>query len=149
MGIFGKPRTIRKFVERAAQGPANCRIDISRIADLYDAFINYPVSALFSLEERGLAHPTDVPRDSIGLLCSKSLGVCPKCHIVTNGDWLLHMHLVKGSSVSSALMSKDYARFLTGKCRNPNCDCKDILIFWRPHESKKLTNDLAKMGIEI
>lgn len=48
-----------------------------------------------------------------------------------------------------ALMSKDYVRFLIGKCRNPNCDCEEILIFWRHNEDKEIIDRLTKMGIKI
>jgi hypothetical protein len=152
MGIFDKllgkrqkkkeTKAIQEFVTRAVKGPCYCQIKISEIADLYDALINYPIDALFSLEEKKAA-------DSIGLLRSKSFGVCPKCYTVTNGEWLVHMHLVKGSGMGPALMSKDYARFLIGKCRNPNCNYEEILIFWRPNEDKGMKDLLAKMGIKI
>lgn len=137
-----KTKTIQEFVTKAVKGSCYCQIKISEIADLYDALIKYPMDALFSLEEKKAV-------DSIGLLRSKSLGVYPKCYTVTKGEWLVHMDLVKSSGMGMALMSKDYARFLIGKCRNPNCDCEEILIFWRPNEDKGIKNRLAKMGIKI
>jgi len=152
MGMFDKffrkkqekkeTKTIQEFVTKAVKGPYYCQIKISEIADLYDALIKYPTDALFSLEEKKVA-------DSISLLRSKSLGVCPKCYSVTEGEWLVHMHLVKGSGMGIALMSKDYARFLIGKCRNPNCDYEEIFIFWRPNEDRGMKDHLAKMGIKI
>lgn len=159
MGMFDKffrkkqkkkeKKTIQEFVKRAVKGPCYCQIKISEIADLYGAFIHYPVDALFSLEEKGLTDSISLPTDSISLLRSKSLGVCPKCYTVTNGEWLVHMDLVKTSVMGAALMSKDYARFLIGKCRNPNCDYEEILIFWRPNEDKGMKDLLAKMEIKI
>ncbi len=152
MGMFDKffrkkqekkeKKSIQEFITNAVKGPCYCQIKISEIADLYDTLIKYPIDALFSLEEKRAA-------DSIDLLRSKSLGVCPKCHTVTEGEWLVHMHLVKGSVMGVALMSKDYARFLIGKCRNPNCNYEEILIFWRPNEDKGMKDLLAKMGIKI
>lgn len=143
MGIFdklSKSRTIRAFVAKTLIGPSDCRIKISDIADLYDALVD-------DLLKRGVAKPT-----IIRLLDSKSLGVCPKCYTATRGEWLSGFYVKKlmmqrGTHVIELGRSSDTERFLKGICRNPNCDCKEILIFWRPDEDKGTTDRLAKMGI--
>ena len=178
MGIvdkFIKSRRIKAFVEKATVcfSSADCRIKISDIAGMCDALIRGLVELRVGQARLTLNEFVDFPKFKAEATCAfetKLLGVCPECHIVTNGEQLVQMYrLVEemrkkvdmakslssigvepSSFIAKELLSSDVElSFLKGKCRNSNCDCEEILIFWRPHEDKKATNRLAKMGIKI
>jgi hypothetical protein len=151
---------IQKFAEKAVLHPADCQIEILEIVGLCDVFIrSFVEKAHFfaQLHSKGLALP-DFPKykaDATRALEKKSLGVCPKCHTVTNGEQLVQVYKIaeemrtEVGMFSIVALSGGAERFLQGKCRNSNCDCKEILVFWRPQEDKKATDRLAKMGIKL
>lgn len=140
MGIFDKlfkSRTIRAFVVKAINGPADCQIKISEIADLYYALAD-------GLRKRGMTN-----LEIVHLVDSKLLGVCPKCYIATNGEWLSWLATIKFKDLwkKTIGLSSDAMRVMEGRCRNPSCACTEILIFWRPIEDNEAIDRLAKMGI--
>lgn len=116
------PRTIKEFVTTAVKSPANYQIKISEFADLNFALVN-------GLKKQGLTDPK-----VIALLDSKMIGICPECYTIYNGEWLSYVATLKESGLASKTigMSSDTVRFLKGKCHNPDCNCREILILWGP-----------------
>lgn len=157
---FLKSRRVQAFVAKAVWNPADCQIEISEIAGWCDAFIRGLVEwRVTYIKLTRFGEEVNFPEfkaDAIRALETKLLGVCPECHIVTNGEQLIRIYKIvdemrtkAGPFFVAEELSSGVERFLEGKCRNSNCDCKEILIFWRPHEDKKATNRLAKMEIKI
>lgn len=120
--LFGKEKkSIGKFVEEALKGPTSGQIKISRYPDL--------VFALYNAYNRS-------PK-VVNLVSSEMPGVCPECGTTYNSEWLANVFTTKTVMEASPTatisgMSRDTLRFLKGKCRNPKCNCKEILILWRP-----------------
>lgn len=81
MGIFDKfikSRRIKAFVNKAVWHPADCRIEISEIAGLCDAFIR----GLVELRVRLRPYEVDFPKfkaEATRALETKLLGACPEC----------------------------------------------------------------------
>jgi hypothetical protein len=126
-GKFGKkdqPKTIQEFVVKAVIGPSNCQINISDFADLNFALID-------GLKNRGMKQSKIV---SILISNSKLVGICPECGTNYTSEWLSHIATLKESGLVSKTigLSSASVRFLEGKCRNPDCNCEEILILWRP-----------------
>ncbi|HIH97141.1 MAG TPA: hypothetical protein HA348_06665 [Thermoplasmata archaeon] len=167
---------IKAFVKKAVSNPAVCQIKIAEIASMCEALI----SGLVEMRIRyiqiqyagtGLGAPgVDFPKfraEAAKALEKELFGVCPKCHLVTNGEQLIRVYNIRkrirrevGSfafdpPIAIAMATRiaaelpECAELLKDKCRHANCNCREILIFWRPRESKKLTKRLAKMGIKI
>jgi len=164
---------IKAFVRKATVGfsPADCRIKIPEIAGMCDALISGLVEMRVWHARSTLNEFVDFPKfkaEAAGALEKNLLGVCPKCHTVTKGEQLLQVYdfrermrtevgpVAIDQPIAIAIASRILAelsggveRLLKGRCRNSSCNCERILVFWRAHESKKLTKRLAKMGIEI
>lgn len=116
------PRNIQEFVAKAVEGPSNYQTKISEYADL-----NFALAE--GLKKRGMASSRIV-----SLMDSKMIGICAECGIMYTGEWLSYVATLRESGLASKTigLSSASVRFLEGKCRNPGCSCKEILVLWRP-----------------
>lgn len=126
------------FGQKAVIGPADCRINITQFTNLYQALVQ-------ALQKCGISN-----RDIVDLVSTRLLGVCPECYTWSGGQGLAmiasfgqNRGMILGGATGGA------ERLTQGLCRNTNCSCRDILIFWKPDEDQVVITRLAKMGIEI
>ena len=135
MGVFGKlfgeksqPRTIHEFVSEAVKGRSNLEIKIS---DSYDL----PTDLMLALEKRGIKQS-----EAIHIVDARLVGICPDCGLMYTGEWLAHVSSLMTMRLASrtAGLSGEAGRFQGGKCKNPDCDGKDILVLWDPDASSPL-----------
>jgi len=122
------------FVHRAARSPADCRIRISELGELY-------LDLMAELRKRRV-----YTRD----FAKKILGVCPECGLWSAGEGLLCIAFVKNRpDTLTPGWTKSNLRLLDGHCRNEECSCTEIMVFWRPNEDENARARLLAMGIDI
>jgi hypothetical protein len=127
------------FIESAVQGPADCRIRINKYLTLYDDLTQV-------LRANGLS-----TAQTIDLVNTSLIGVCPECNTWTAGQGLTLLTIARNLGQNAVFTGNTggMERLLKGVCRNSNCSCPELLIFWRPDEDRRVITLLAQKGIEI
>lgn len=139
--LFGRTTTatasdFTSFAILAASGPAGCEIAIAE----WDA--------LYKLLASKLVASGMTTRQAVDLVDERLIGVCPRCHIVSPGQGLQMISLMRHNNVAVGAPADAY-RFLQGHCRTDSCPSKRILIFWKPDEDPGAIARLGRMGIAI
>jgi CcmD family protein len=126
------------FASQAARGPADCRIAIKDWLDLHDELAR-------RLIDKGASN-TEI----VDLLNDRLIGVCPRCHTWTAGQGLSMLsttRLTKATIFTGNTGGME--RLVDGLCRNYDCPCTEILIFWKPDEDRDAVARLGSMGVRI
>lgn len=114
-----------EFARQAISGPTECKIAIRDWPDLYHAL----TSALIASGQN----------DIIQQINACLYGQCPACYIETAGKGLAALAGYAQSSSRPRFTgnSGGAEHLLRGVCRNYECSCKEIVIFWKPQEIEK------------